>query len=84
MVNPSPERKASIEVVDGGLTPRNAPVTDLSGPEASAESLTPRRSDLAVEDTVDSNSVSSHPRQRSVRHSRWEEPPVCRLNDDQR
>jgi hypothetical protein len=53
MINPSPERKASIEVVDGGSTPRNAPVTDLSGREASAESLTPRRSNLAVEDTVD-------------------------------
>ena len=29
------------------------PATDLSGPKASAESLTPRRSNLAVADTVD-------------------------------
>ena len=29
------------------------PVTDLSGPKASADSLTPRRSSLAVADTVD-------------------------------
>ena len=48
MVNPSPERKLSNEVVDEGSTLRNAPVTDLSG------SLTPLRSDLAMEDTVDS------------------------------
>ena len=29
------------------------PATDLSGPKASADSLTPRRSNLAVEDAVD-------------------------------
>ena len=54
MVNPSPERKSSNEVVDEGSTPRNAPVTDLSGPRASVESLIPQRSDLAVADAVGS------------------------------
>jgi len=29
------------------------PATDLSGPKASAESLTPRRSNLAVADALD-------------------------------
>jgi hypothetical protein len=34
-------------------TKQRPPATDLGGPQASAESLTPRRSSLAVEDTVD-------------------------------
>ena len=34
-------------------TKQRPPATDLSGPKASAESLTPRRSNLAVADAVD-------------------------------
>jgi hypothetical protein len=43
------------------------PATDLRGPKASAVSLTPRRSNLAVADAVDFQFDFSRPQQRPVR-----------------